>query len=86
MWEMDARMDFRKFGLFVLFVGVVVLAIGGAKWQANQPQPGDFRNGDGIAPGWQKSYQQSIAAKIMMGGGVAALIGLAVAISAKKPD
>ena len=73
-------MDFKKFGGFVLFVGILVLGYGLTRWTAIPPRGSiEFDRHQEIA-----ASEQSIAIKISIGGGVAALIGLGMFISAKE--
>lgn len=92
-------MDFKKFGTFVFFLGMLTILYSGFQWITNQPVTFDRANSKiGILGGRDdfanyfdvqdknqtRKYNREKANKIMLYGGITAFLGIGLALSAKN--
>jgi uncharacterized membrane protein YidH (DUF202 family) len=96
---MKSIMDFKKFGLVIIFLGILILGYGAIQFGANQPKKFDkSESKTGIFGGrddlgnWletqtinlERKHKSKQATKIMLAGGVVLIIGGGIRFSAKK--
>ncbi len=93
------NMDFRRFGAFVIIIGLVIAAYGVVQIATNQPVKAKRSEGGGIAEAFNemgtaitslaenadREHTRKTAVKIIFAGGVVALVGVGMKVSAKPP-
>jgi hypothetical protein len=91
-------MDFRKFGAFVLLIGLLIAAYGGIQIATNQPVKAKQSEGGGLtgvlndmgnaitsmAENTSREHRRSVAVKVIFAGGIIGLLGLGLRVSAKS--
>ena len=94
-------MDFKKFGIFILILGILVLSYGGIQWVSNQPKnfnsaeskPSIFGGRDDLGnylnvqnTNLVRAGKRKDAIKAMIAGGIIVFVGIGMLFSAKKKD
>ena len=95
------NMDFKKIGLVILVLGIMISAYGGFQFTTNQPKKfnsaeskqtvfggrDDFRNMMNVNETNRiRSGKREDATKTMIVGGIVAFIGVGLSLSAKKRE
>jgi len=92
-------MDFRRFGAFVLVIGLLIAAYGVVQIATNQPIKAKRSEGGGLAEAFNemgtaigslaenvdRQHARKTAVKIIFAGGVLALLGVGMKMSARPP-
>lgn len=88
-------MDFKKFGTFVLILGIGFLLYGGIQWFSYQPiEVNPAKEGvdrifalgiAGVANSF-RAEKRDEATKILIVGGIVAFLGLSISYSSKKKE
>ena len=92
-------MDFKKFAIFIIIFGVLILGYGGFQFLANQPKkfnsseskPGIFGGRDDVGnmlnvqtTNLSRAVKRKDATKIMIVGGIVLFIGIGISASGNK--
>lgn len=71
-------MDFKKLAMFIIALGIVILAVGGGMYIKNKPVS------SGMEENWKREYERGNAAKVMIAGAIVSFVGVGLMVSAKK--
>ena len=80
-------MNLRTFSIFIIVLGIVLLAGGGIQYVQNPPFPGSGRLStlaDEMMENGRRTEKRKSATPIIIGGAIALFLGIAVYSSAKK--